>query len=427
MLLAEERNVKRKLRRQKIDYVPTRSQVIYGVSGAGKSAYIAKSIEEIIRRDKDSVIYMIDGKGSTERYSLYYSCKLLSQKYDVPLTLINGTGNKDIGGSVYDFLDGVYLTDSIKDMIMTFNDDPLIQATAGSEHYRTMTESYLIEEIEAMRLYNIDVTPLNVTTLLPPDKLISALTEAGASPDYIANLQEFLNATWPSVRYNAEKIKMFLKGEGAEIFSGSGERINLRRAYDKGGIVLAWADEMSRPKLASKLVQIATMDLRNLVAGRLTGMIDTDKTVYVFYDEFSSYVSSIPLIRSLYAKCRSSGTVMSLATQSCADIIGISSSWFDILNNTADRFVVFRQHAASAEAAASIFGTEIHITQTSRTSDMLATGESSNTSDHVYVIPPDIIRDLPSNVGILLDKTEQPGHQVRCFKNKFIKEGKNRK
>ena len=50
MLLAEERNVKRKLRRQKIDYVPTRSQVIYGVSGAGKVLLSEKLLKRLSAR-----------------------------------------------------------------------------------------------------------------------------------------------------------------------------------------------------------------------------------------------------------------------------------------------------------------------------------------------------------------------------------------
>ena len=427
MLMAEEKEEKSKLRIQKIDYVPKRSQVIYGVSGAGKSAFIAKSTEDIIISGKDSdsdsepVIYIVDGKGSTEKYSLYYSCKLLSKKYNVPLTLINGTANRKLGGVVYDFLDGVETVDSAKDMIMTLLNDPLIKSSSDSEHYKTMTESYLTEVIECMRRHKIDETIKNVLTLLDPEVLISALTDAGAPASEISEMQKFANDAWPSVRDNAAKLKMFLKGEGAEIFTGSGERANVRSAYQKGGIVLVLADEMSRPKLAGKLVQLVSMDLRFLVSARLTGMIDTHKKLYIYYDEFSSYVSSITLIRNIYSKCRSSDTVMTIATQSCADIIGIDSSWFDILANTADRFIIFRQHAASAEAASSIFGTKAHVTQTARSSDMTNTGESSNTVDRAFTIPPDVIRKLPNNVGILLDMTANPEEQIKCFRNKFVK------
>ena len=114
MLISDAREERRKLRLRKIDYVPTRSQVIVGVSGSGKSAFIGKSLEEIILKDPDSVIYVVDGKGSTERYSLYYTCQLLAEKYNIPLTIVNGTANKELGGIVYDFLDGVVTTDRIK-------------------------------------------------------------------------------------------------------------------------------------------------------------------------------------------------------------------------------------------------------------------------------------------------------------------------
>ena len=433
MMAEEKRKEKKKLRPQKINYDPGRSQVIFGVSGAGKTAYIARSLEEIVRnhihktkdcQSMDAVIYIVDGKGSVERFSLFYSCKIICDKYSIPFTLINGTANKNLNGVVYDFLDEVKTADEMKDFIMTLNDDPLVQTSSNSMHYKTLTERYLIEILETMIKFSIDITLNNVLTLMEPDSLFSALADAGAQQYEINMKNEFVTVMWPEVRDNAEKLRMFIKGEGAEIFTGDGERSNMRKAYEKGGIVLVLADELSRQKLAGRLVQVVTQDLRLLVSERLTGERDMDKKVYVFYDEFSSYIDSIPRIRTLFAKCRSSGTVMSLATQSCADIIGIDPAWFDILCNTVDRFVIFRQHAASAETAAVIFGTEAHVTQTSRSSNMEATGESSNTSDRSYVLHPDIIRNLPANVGILLDKTEKPDRQVKCFRNKFVEPGK---
>ena len=428
MLKDEKRRAKKKLRPQHIDYVPSRSQVIVGVSGSGKSAFIGKSLEEIVRKYRrkdsdsmDAVIYVVDCKGSVEKYSLYFSCKLICDKYGIPFTIINGTGNNDLDGIVYDFLDEVKSIDEMKDFIMVLIDDPLVQTSSNSMHYRTLTERYLIEVLGAMIKHSIDITLGNVLTLMEPDHLVSAIAEAGAEQYELNAFKEFAEPLWLEVKDNAEKLRMFIKGEGAVLFTGTGERVNMRTAYDKGGIVLVLADELSRPKLAGRLVQIVTQDLRLLISERLTGNRDMDKEVFVFYDEFSSCVDSIPTLRKAFAKCRSSGTVMTLATQSCADIIGLDASWFDILCNTVDRFVVFRQHADSAESAASIFGTEAHVTQTARSSDMTATGESSNTSDRAFVVPPDIIRNLPANVGILLDKTEKPGRQVKCFRNKFVK------
>ena len=112
-----------------------------------------------------------------------------------------------------------------------------------------------------------------------------------------------------------------------------------------------------------------------------------------------------------------------MATQSCSDLIALGKGWFDTIVDTADRFVVFRQNSGeAAESAAAVFGTEIHVTDTARSSNLQSTGEASNTLDRTYVIPPDMIRNLKTNYGFLLDKTQKKGQQVKYFKNKFVQE-----
>ena len=88
MMDKERRRENEKLRVQKIDYIPKRSQLIVGVSGAGKTAYISKSIEEILNKDPTAFIVIVDGKGSTEKYSLYYSCKLIARNMKQKLFII---------------------------------------------------------------------------------------------------------------------------------------------------------------------------------------------------------------------------------------------------------------------------------------------------------------------------------------------------
>ena len=221
MLMAENKRLRQKLRRQKISFLPSRSQSVVGVSGGGKSAFIGRSMEEIIIDDikngNHSMLVIVDGKGSSEKYSLHYSATLLSQKYDVPLTLINCSGNKKLGGIVYDFLDGVTSANAAKELIMTLIDDPLIQASAGSEHYRTMTVRYLLEIIDCFHRFNIDVTLHNVLTFSAPDDLEAVLTSVGAPQDEICKIKEFADYAWPSVRDNIEKLRIYLKAEGAEL------------------------------------------------------------------------------------------------------------------------------------------------------------------------------------------------------------------
>lgn len=404
----------------KIDRVSKSNQLCFGVSGAGKTAYLSRMIQDTLESDPQAFVCVVDGKGSTEKYSLYDNLSKLSVKYNRPLVLLNGTTNTALGGCVYDFLDGIDTPDTAKDMVMSLIIDPTVEQNAGSEHYKIMTESYVLAIIRFMLNHQIDVTLSNVLQLLYPDNLKSLID----STDDVElserdELLQRIDNTWNDVKSNVEKLRMFLVGQGQAIFVGNGqERFNIRSAYKSGAIVLVLADEMSMPSLSQKLVNLVSMDIRALVAGRLTGVIDMAKYCYCIFDEFTSYVSALPTVRSIYARCRSAEVSLTLATQSASDIIGLGAGWFDSIINTCDRFVVFRQNGQeSPEACANLFGTELHVTTTARSSDFDFTGEASNTADREFVVHPDVIRNLPNNQGILYDKKK---NILAFFKNIFI-------
>lgn len=404
----------------RIDRVSKSNQLCFGVSGAGKTAYLSRMIQDTLKSDPTSSIIVVDGKGSTEKYSLYDNLSQLCKKYGRPLVLLNGTTNDNLGGCIYDFLDGVTTADSAKDMIISLIVDPTVEQSAGSEHYKIMTESYILAIIRFMMSYNIDVTLSNVLQLLYPENLKSVIDSTNdIDLTERDELLQRIENNWNDVKSNIEKLRMFLDGQGQQIFVGDGQdRFNIRSAYQSGAIVLVLSDEMSMPSLSQKLVNLVSMDVRSLVAGRLTGTIDMDKHCYVIYDEFTSYVSALPTVRSIYARCRSAEVSLTLATQSASDIIGLGSGWFESIINTCDRFIVFRQNGAeSPEACANIFGTELHVTTTARSSDFDFTGEASNTADRQFIVHPDVIRNLPNNQGILFDKKK---NVLTFFKNIFI-------
>lgn len=405
----------------KIDRVSKSNQLCFGVSGAGKTAYLSRMIQDTLESDPQAFICVVDGKGSTEKYSLYDNLSKLSVKYNRPLVLLNGTTNSTLGGCIYDFLDGIDTSDTAKDMIMSLIVDPSVEQSAGSEHYKVMTEAYILSVIRFMLNHNIDVTLSNVLQLLYPANLKSII-DCTENID-LTEHDELLNRidnSWNDVKSNVEKLRMFIDGQGQSIFVGNNgqERFNIRSAYKSGAIVLVLADEMSMPSLSQKLVNLVSMDVRALVAGRLTGTVDMSNHVYVVYDEFTSYVSALPTVRSIYARCRSAEVSLTLATQSASDIIGLGAGWFDSIINTCDRFIVFRQNGAeSPEACANLFGTELHVTTTARSSDFDFTGEASNTADRVFIVHPDVIRNLRNNYGILFDKKIR---KLQYFKNQFI-------
>ena len=421
LLHYETRKESRRQHLSKIDRVSKSNQLCFGVSGAGKTAYLSRMIQETLESDPEAFICVVDGKGSTEKYSLYDNLSKLSAKYNCTLVLLNGTTNSTLGGVVYDFLDGIETADTAKDMIMSLIIDPTVEQSAGSEHYKIMTESYVLAIVRFMMNHHIDVTLANALQLLYPDNL-KAIIDSTENVD-LSERDELLNRidnSWNDVRSNVEKLRMLLDGQGQNIFVGNGqERFNVRSAYESGAIVLVLADEMSMPSLSQKLVNLVSMDIRALVAGRLTGTIDMKKYVYAVFDEFTSYVSALPTVRSIYARCRSAEVSLTLATQSASDIIGLGSGWFDSLVNTCDRFIVFRQNGQeSPEACANLFGTELHVTTTARSSDFDFTGEASNTADREFVVHPDVIRNLKNNHGILFDKKQ---NKLSFFKNDFVK------
>lgn len=421
LLRYESRKESKRQHLSKINRVSKSNQLCFGVSGAGKTAYLSRMIQDTLESDPQSCIIVVDGKGSTEKYSLYDNLTKISAQFNKPLVLLNGTTNDNLGGCIYDFLDGIITPDSAKDMVMSLIVDPTVEQSAGSEHYKVMTEAYILSVIRFMLNHNIDVTLSNVLQLLYPANLKSIIDSTeNVDLSERDELIQRVDNSWNDVKSNVEKLRMFLDGQGNNIFVGDGtkERFNIRSAYKSGAIVLVLADEMSMPSLSQKLVNLVSMDIRALVAGRLTATIDMSNHVYVVYDEFTSYVSALPTVRSIYARCRSAEVSMTLATQSASDIIGIGSGWFDSIINTCDRFVVFRQNGQeSPEACANLFGTELHVTTTARSSDFDFTGEASNTADREFIIHPDVIRNLPNNQGILYDKKK---NVLAFFKNKFI-------
>ena len=412
-----------KMHKQKIEYVPTKNQICFGVSGSGKTVFLSKSIEEILLQDPDAAIIVVDGKGSCERYSLHYNLQIIAKKTGKKLRIINGTDNDDLGQDlVYDFLADVANPDIMKDLVMTLIDDPEVDASAASYHYKIMTERYILVFIEFMVKHKVDVTLLNLTQILDPDDLENAFSYIDADVNAQTEIMTFARRNWADVRANVEKLKMLLTGQGRKLFMGDGERINLRSAFDEGAIILVLADTMSMSSIASRLVLTCTQDLRLLIGQRLTGKADLSRSLYVFYDEINSYRSTTGLIFDIYSKCRSAGkTVMTIATQSTYDVIALFEGCYEKLLNTANRFVLFRQHGNAAEAAATMFGTESSVSVTSRSSDMQITGESSNTLERSFIVHPDTIRKLKKNHGFLLDMDNEEHKQLQYFKNKFVK------
>ena len=138
-----------------------------------------------------------------------------------------------------------------------------------------MTKAYLINVIDYIMDTDIPLTLYNVITLMDPTIMEEKLTEdTKTSLSDRNDLLESMKSSWEDVADSHSKLKMFIKGQGKEIFTKGNdptkETISITGAYQKGANLLILADAMSMPSLAQALVSVASMDIRNLIAGRLT-------------------------------------------------------------------------------------------------------------------------------------------------------------
>ena len=404
-------------------WIGDRGTLIFGVSGSGKTALINRISKAILDLDDDSMQIWVDGKGSVEKYSLHDVLTRIHKAAGKELIVINGTANPRLGNIVYNFLDAANTPDQAADMIMCLISNPTAQATDASEHYRTMTKAYLITVIDYMMKHSVPVTLYNVITLMDPTNMEDKLSEdTETSLSDHNELIEGMKSSWDDVTDSHAKLKMFIQGQGKAIFTKADdpekESVSITEAYRKGANVLILADAMSMPSLAQALVSVASMDIRNLIAGRLTNKINMNRRVYVTYDEFTSYTDALPIIQDMYSRARSADVVMTLATQSISDIKGSGNSAYEKIINTGDRFFVFQQHGGeSPEAAAKLFGTYTDVSQTARTSGHFSTGESSNTLEQKFKVSPNEIRDLEPNTGFFMDTRD--GRIIK-FQNEFV-------
>ena len=117
-------------------------------------------------------------------------------------------------------MDAANTPDQAADMIMCLISNPTAQTTDASEHYRTMTKAYLVNILEYMMGHDIPVTLYNVTALMEPSNMEDKISEDTKTSLRERNeLLNYMKTSWEDVADSHSKLKMFIKGQGKEIFT----------------------------------------------------------------------------------------------------------------------------------------------------------------------------------------------------------------
>ncbi len=408
--------------------IPTTSQLIAGISGAGKTCFLSFMAYRIAADEENIQIY-VDGKGDVGERSLYQNLLFTSKKYGREMFVINCTANGTIPSIIYDFLSSAKTAAQATSMIMAFLQDDTVVESSGSQHYRMLSESYFNRLFSLALAYQIPLSFQNAILLADPKNTKAILQKYGVPEKELANIRSFQDEVWEDVKSSYYKLQTFLvEGAGRSIFTKVSDtdprkRMNITQADEHPGcIFLVLADEMSMPSLVQSLVNVVSLDIRSLVAKRLTSNKPLVNKVYISFDEYSSYTNSLPVIQSIFSRARSAGCMVSLASQSLGDITSVfTEEGLDKLVNTAGRLVIFRQQGSlSPSRAAEFFGTRLEITKTEKTVGTMLLGQGSSTPSRRFNVEPDFFKNLPVNTGFMLTKNDD--EKIIYFENEFLPE-----
>ncbi|MBR2675222.1 MAG: TraM recognition domain-containing protein [Mogibacterium sp.] len=404
------------------DYLYDKNQLIVGVSGSGKGTVLTKTIEQCLVDDSNMYITVVDGKSDIQDpYGFYNSMKFLAKKYKRDLVVINGTARYDLPHScIYNPFDGLNVPEQIRDLVLSLMFDDSVELTAGSEHYRTMFSRYLLEVVTLMLKHEVKITLGNISTLLLKDNLLTFMDDSSNKVDIEEreHIKRVLEKCYTDAESSVLKLEMFMLGTGRNLFQireGEGT-CNLRTAYQNNQLCLVLLSAMDMPEFAAGIGRMVVADAKMLIASRMNGSIDKDRSCRLILDEFSSYTNAG--ILDIASRARSSQTVMYLSTQSLSDLKAISDNFLDSVLDNIGRFFIYRQNSPeAAEMAASIIGTSLYVQETLRSSNQFSMGESSNRLVREFICGPDDIKNMPRQHAVLVDKDKGT---IQWIENTFV-------
>jgi len=131
--------------------------------------------------------------------------------------------------------------------------------------------------------------------------------------------------------------------------------------------------------------------------------------ISVYFDEFGAL--AMPEFIDLLNKCRSSKIELTFATQSDADLELFGDAFKkQLIENTANIFVLKQRVDDSASFFSSIFGTKESTKSTSQYENGSESGRSSVRETHEFIIHPDLIKNLGPGQCVLLEQARN--HQI---------------
>lgn len=382
-----------------------------GTTGSGKTANILRYVENAIKNGQPTII--VDGKGGTKEHDLATVSQKLAKKYGRKVYLIN---QSDLSNTdPYNPFSDLSATE-VKDMLVSMSE-------WESDHYKNLASRYWQIMLSIMIEYNIITTFESIILFSEPKNFLKVLDEIKKSGEiddekYRKAVNIANSEAGKQAEISISRSAVVYEGDGSKLF---GDRdhlgFNMRSAFEENAVVIVLLNEFSYGDFARSTGQLVLEDIKSLISRLLSGEYEEQETLLVL-EELGVYVNNG--IEGLLNRSRSAGVKTIVSMQTTADVDKVNPDLTrQIIGNCNDFLIMRVSEQDSAETMAKLIGTEKGIQKTSRTSEGMSTGESSNKLVDQFKISPNEIKNFPSLYGIYYTKNKP--NEVKRFKTKFIK------
>lgn len=380
-----------------------------GTTGSGKTANILRYVENSIKNGQPTII--VDGKGGTKEHDLATVAQKLAEKYGRTVYLIN---QSDLSNTdPYNPFSDLSATE-VKDMLVSMSE-------WESDHYKNLASRYW--QIMLSIMIDNDITPTfeNIILFSEPEKFLELLDEIktrGQIDDeqYRKAVNIANSEAGKQAEISISRSAVVYEGDGAKLF-GDRWGFNMRSAFEENAVVIVLLNEFSYGDFARSTGQLVLEDIKSLISRLLKGEYEEQETLLVL-EELGVYVNDG--IEGLLNRSRSAGVKTIVSMQTTADVDKENPDLTrQIIGNCNDFMIMRVTDQDSAETMAKLIGTEKGIQKTSRTTEGISTGESSNKLVDQFRVSPNAIKNFPSLYGIYYTKNKP--NEVKRFKTKFIR------
>lgn len=380
-----------------------------GTTGSGKTANILRYVENSIKKGQPTII--VDGKGGTKEHDLATVSQKLAKKYGRKVYLIN---QSDLSNTdPYNPFSDLSATE-VKDMLVSMSE-------WESDHYKNLASRYWQIMLSIMIKYNIRITFESIILFSERENFLQVLDELKKSEQidderYRKAVNIANSEAGKQAEISISRSAVVYEGDGSKLF-GDRFGFNMRSAFKENAVVIVLLNEFSYGDFARSTGQLVLEDIKSLISRLLSGEYEEQETLLVL-EELGVYVNNG--IEGLLNRSRSAGVKTIVSMQTTADVDKENPDLTRQIIGNCNDFIIMRVvDQESAETMAKLIGTEKGIQKTSRTSEGVGTGESSNKLVDQFKISPNDIKNFPSLFGIYYTKNRP--NEVKRFKTKFVR------